>query len=164
MHTKRRRPIIVKYLRYKYLLVTLIGILLVITMTLTACAKPAPAPAPEPESELALYEAHKAIETRLDAMATNSEAQRYLSDFMDLTEGFWEPRYIEQYKQYYITAKALRDIPPNTYYYQSYWSEAMWVLDSGGHISPDANARRLEADLQKLSEGGVIEPNPNYSP
>jgi len=140
----------------------LVGILLIGLMVLCSCAKPAPAP--EPTSELALYEAYKAIETRLDGMATNGEAQRYLADFMDLTEGMWEIDYVQEYKGYYVKIEQLTSSNPKTYYYKPYWRDAMWYLDSNGHVSPDANARRIEADLLELSSGGVIEPNPNYSP
>lgn len=157
----------------RHFLYGVIAVLLVLNLTPTACAPgptptpgkaPAPAPAPEPESELALYEAYKAIETRLDAMATNSEAQRYLADFMDLTEGMWQIDYVREYQSYYVRVQELTDSDPNTYYYKAYWRDITWTLDSNRRVSPDSNARRVEADLQRLSEGGVVEPNPNYSP
>lgn len=152
-----------QYLRQKQVFVMLISIFIVITMGLTACARPA-TPTPAPEGELALHKAYKAIETRLDAMATNSEAQRYLADFMELTEGMWQIDYIREYQSYYVRVQELTDSAPNTYYYKPFWRDVTWTFDNNGSVSPNHSARRVEVDLQRLSEGGVVESNPNYSP
>ena len=110
------------------------------------------------------YEAYKRIEAWLNWNAKSVEAQRYLADFMDLTRNFWGVGYEESNGVYQIEVTMARDIPPNTYYYRPFWTEVMWILSTDGHISPDANARRLQADMMELNAGGVIELNPNYSP
>ena len=140
----------------------LVIVLIVITLLMSIACSKTTEPGSEPTSELALHEAYKAIETRLDGMATNSEAKRYLADFMDLT--MWEIVYVQEYKGYSVQIQQLRDSNPHTYYYKSYWCDVVWYLDSDGHISPDANARRIEADILELSAGGYIEPNINYDP
>ena len=142
----------------------LVIVLILITLLMSIACSKTTEPGSEPTSELALHEAYKAIETRLDGMATNSEAKRYLADFVDLTDGMWQINYVQEYKGYYVRIQQLRDSNPHTYYHKSYWSDVLWYLDSSGHISPDANARRIEADLLELSSGGYIEPNPDYDP
>jgi len=140
--------------------------LIMSVLLFSACSNPTtsiqPESTPAPDSELELYKAYEAVENRLDGLAINSEAKRYLADFLDMADGMWKINYSQEYNGYYIRIQQLRDSLPNTYYYKSYWKDVMWYLDNSRDISPDANARRIEADLLHLSDGGFIESNPNY--
>jgi len=143
-----------------------LAILIMSVLLFSACSSPTTSipyePDPAPDSELELYKAYKLIESRLDGLATNSEAKRYLADFLDMAETGWQFTCIKEHEVYYLRVTQLRDSHPNTYYYKYYWKEVLWILDEDGSISPDANARRIEADLLHLSNGGFIESNPDY--
>jgi hypothetical protein len=89
------------------------------------------------------------IEARLGRIATTTETQLYLDDFIDLKEGLWQVDYDRSLEAYHISANGVnKDLQSS--YYQPFWDETRWVMLPSGIIVALGNAQKLEADLQSL--------------
>ena len=89
------------------------------------------------------------IKARLDRIATTTETQLYLNDFINLKEGLWQVNYDRNLEAYHILANGVNNDLQSPYY-QPFWDETTWIMLPSGIIVALGNAQKFEAALQSL--------------
>ena len=143
----------------------LLSVLLALALTATGCEDferfPAPSPAPEePERRVAptairtADRATLAVYEHLLNRAESHEAKRYLAEFYTVCDNWSAERELLQDGSsiWYIIIDMTASEP---WQWSPHWQQAGWFILQDGRVIPSnrhqANALRIEADLQELS-------------
>ena len=147
--------------------ILIIALLATLLLTFTGCEDfglvPAPTPTPEaPEPEktalpATISTADRAILTvyeHLLSQAETHEAKKYLAEFYTVSDNWSAEK--ERFKDGSSIWYVLVDMTDNeTWELTPHWQQASWFVLQNGKVMPSyrlqANALRIEADLQELS-------------
>lgn len=154
--------------------ISVIAVLAVLLMTVTSCedmgfpsATPQETPEPEPVKTVSSTvintrdAAVLAVYQRLLGEAGSYEAKIYLSDFYTTCDNW--TAYSDYFKDGSGTWHVMVDMTATEdWEFHPYWQQASWLAFKDGEVIPSnlfqANALRIEADLQSLShEPAAIE-------
>ena len=147
--------------------VLMIALLAALLLTFTGCEDfglvPAPTPTPEapkpvevtPPAAIGTADrATLAVYEHLLSQAESHEAKKYLAEFYAASDNWSAEK--ERFKDGSSIWYVLADMTANETWEQTpYWQQAGWFVLQNGKVMPayrlQANALRIEADLQELS-------------